>query len=399
MANLRFQKTFVYDPSSQQITTTNLKSSDLTNGQVGFFGPDGLGIGTTSTPTTKKFIKIHQNVGDNLYGSVRTHEIYPGNVRRYYAKKATTAQAQITYIGYDEVSTAKGLIAYCGSDFLVPITLYSNRVRRYYGSVGYSQTITVDTGGCAPCASNCAVVDQVVLATKIANQINNVNPRAGDYPTNFELVNYMVATVVQAAVDPDGTPDSGDEYITAGVKLTGIVPTQPTSSVIDPIKQLDIEIPTFSVGSTYSGVYSTLNGKLPGTYNSFPVTTTQTTTSGNGFTQEVRALEAESQGFDRLHTIGNMYDQRAQKPGYIFKSVDGTKYDFYYLQYDWTHDVGQAGAAPRNISEPYEVVFAVPTGTGANLQTVLNAYLTPLGFSAITIAASTGAGDLAEIQG
>ncbi len=394
MANLRFQKTFVFNPSSQLVTTNTVNSSTLTTGQVGIFGDNGLGTGTTPTPTTKKFIKIHQNVGDNRYGTVRTKPIHAQKVRRYYAKKATVPQAQITYIGYDEADTTKGLTAYCGTDFLVPMNVYSNKIRRYYGVVGYQQTIVVDTGCCAPCATNCETVDQVALAQKIADQINNVNPRAGDYPTNFELVNFMTATVVQAPVDPDGTPDSGDEYITAGVKLTGIVPAQPTYKAYDPFATYDIELPTFTVGQTYSGVYSTLNGRIPGTCNHLDVTTTQKATSGNGFAAEVRALEAESQGFDRLHEVGAMFDQRNQKPGYIFNSVDGTKYDFYYVQFDYTHDAGQTGAAQHTIMEPYEVIFAVPTTTGGNLETVLNSYLTPMGFSAINISSSTGAGDL-----
>lgn len=464
MANQRFQKTFVFDPSSQLVTTTTAKSSDLTSGKVGIFGPDQLGVGATPTPTTKKFIKIHQNVGDNKYGTVRTQPIQGEKVLRFFAKKAQDAQAQISYVGYDGSSTSTDIPALSAGEVVkVSIGIFSNKVRRWYGNIGLRHTVVVS----APFAAK----SKLEVAQEIADVINDVNSRPGDYPTNFELVNFLSADVVGtgtlAEFDADvtvtkdskivtfagndttygagttalvagdfvslrgsiyevDTVDSGTVTLTRaykgatetiavasttnaaahftaatnyGVKITGLVPDPQEYSAIDPIAPKDIEIVTFEIAANYGAVAQLDDINFTDLSDALDVTVSQKAKTGCGFANEVRLLEAESQGFDRLHTIGHMFDQRHQKPGYIFNSADGTKYDVYTLQYDYSHDVGQAGASPRTITEPYEVNFCVPTGTGAALESVLNSYLSPLGFTAIDIAdGSSVEGDLSEAE-
>lgn len=378
MANLRFQKTFVFDPATQLITTNTLRSQNLTNGQVGIFAPSGLGTGATPTPTTTKYIKIHQNVGDNKFGTVRTQPIQADKVIRYYAKKAVAPVAQVVTIGYNGTEGSLPALTE-GQQLKVSINIFSNKIRRYYGNVGYRRTITI--------AANCGPKTAEEVADELVAQINNTNPNPGDFPTNFELTNFFTAEVID------------DAATSFGVQLTAILPTDPTFVGYDPTAPHDVEIPTIAIAGQYGAVQDIDDIYYTNLCDALLVTETVAPVSGNGFASEVRALEAESQGFDRLHTVGHMWDQRAQKPGYIFKAVDGVKYDFYYIQFEYTHQATQNGASPNTITEPYEVIFAVPTGTGVLLEGVLNSYLAPMGFTAIDIAdGSSVEGDLEEAE-
>lgn len=458
MANLRFQKTFVFDPSTQLVTSNAVGSQSLTNGQVGFFGPDKLGTGATPTPTTKKYIKIHQNVGDNKFGSVRTQPIHADKVIRYYGKEAKDPVAQVITIGYNGTTGTLPDLAE-GEQIRVSINVFSNKIRRYYGNVGYRRTIVI--------AANCGSKTAEEVAAEIIAQVNNLNPKPGDYPTNFELVNFIIASQVTdgtaAEFDANVTVVNGSSTINfaggdttygggatalvvgdtitlrgstytvtsvaagvvgisqpyvgvsetinvgatvnaaarltaignVGVRLTTIIPVRPAYVAYDPTAPFDTEIPTIAIAGMYGAVEDIDSIYYTNLCDSLLITQITAPVSGNGYADEVRALEAESQGFDRLHTVGHMWDQRAQKPGYIFKSVDGVKYDFYYIQFEFSHQATQNGASPNTISEPYEVVFAVPTGTGANLEGVLNSYLVPMGFTGVVLGSDIE-GDIEE---
>ncbi len=106
MSNLRFPKTFVLDPVSTKFITDNTKKpNQLTDKQVGFhlvdqFGVLGVGIGATPGAAVRA-IQIHQNIGDNKFGTVRTKTIKRDRVKAYYGQTASVGQTGIWHIGYD----------------------------------------------------------------------------------------------------------------------------------------------------------------------------------------------------------------------------------------------------------------------------------------------------------
>lgn len=365
MSNLRFLRVFVFsNVGTKWVVDTGAKPPALTTGQGGPFIVDQYnvvtgGTGATPNPASIRKIKFAQNVGDSDFGTVRTQPIELEKVRRWDAKKATAAATQITYIGYDEVDGDKDITADCGKELLIPIMIWEKKLARWYSPVGFKKTLIIDTGCCPDCGSPCTAADKTAIATMIAAQINTGLQRSGDFEAGNELGQWLTATVVDNGLT--------DDDLRVGVKIeTKAIDNDAQQALdsCDPVKYWEFQTYYFTVGSAY-------NGYCDG--SSLPVTTTQQADPGTGWAAGVAALEAESQGFDRVRNPVTSYPF-SKKNNYKIFAVAGTKYDYFHLEYDYTHRTPGA-AAPEQITEPYEVLLICPTTTGDVIETWGNTWL------------------------
>jgi len=373
IANLRKPTVFVLDPTTELIVTDTVSPDELTFGQVLLARADTLlGIGAGALPIDTPAIQIHQDLGDTHFGTIRTPDIYAERVRAWRAVQDTDAVPQITYLGYDEVVGTKTLTAYVNQDIVITINIWNNDLMRWYGPNGYTTRIVPEPSLCIPCQADCTLMDPDVLADWIVAYINGTNAPAGGFPTQLELKNYMTAVKVAT-----GTIGNADRRV--GVKLTAVTYSPELINTGDPQQFYKSNMISFSVG-------------IPANCPNFPVTTTQKPKPGNGWPLEVTDLEKESQGYDRVRDA--FEHAKYMVKNYILRAANGTKYDFYYLEYERAH---RSSRITGETIDPYIVIFCVPAGTGAALQTAFNTWLAPLGFAAVTIAASTGKGTL-QIQ-
>jgi hypothetical protein len=368
ISNLRYPKVFLFNPSTELVAVNTAKPQDLTFGQVGFYNAK-TGVGCTTTPTNVScpVLQIHQNLGDNKFGTTRTRDISVQRVRKWYAQKAAVAVQQVTYVGYDEVVGTKNLVAFKGQQVNLVINLFNNDLSRWYGPRGYFVSLPLDIAVCNPCVADCEQLDPDDIADFYVALINGTNASATNFPAGMELQNYVLASKV-------ATGTQGNVNRRVGIKIVTVSQGIELIKANEPQQKYNARLTTFTVG-------------IPGNCPNFPITTTVKAVTGCGFPLEALELEKESQGYDRVRDA--MEDSQYLLPNYITRAADGVKYDFYFLEFQSGHaDSG----IPKEIVDPYIVVFIVPTGTGAALQTLINGWLTPLGFDAVTIAASTGKG-------
>lgn len=362
MSNLRFRKVFVLTAANKWVT--NALPTALTLGQVGLVEVDQFGVsvggaGATPDPTAKPRLKFAQNVGDSAYGTVQSKVIDITKVRGWYGKVARAAVAQTTYIGYDEADNTKDITAVCGKELLIPIHIYEKKLAYWYNPVGFHKSILVDTGCCPDCGSPCTAADKTYIATKIALIINTGEQRTGDMVAGNELGAYITATVV--------TNGGAGDDLRVGVKLVSKAidnDDQPALNACDPQKFWEFQSYYFQVGNVFDGFC---------TNTALPVTTTQQADPGTGWAAAVAAMEAESQGYDRVRDHIDVYPFN-KKNNYKIFAVAGTKYDYYHLTYDWEHRTG--GGLNVFIKEPYEVTLIIPQALGATIEADINAWVT-----------------------
>lgn len=370
MGNLRFLKAFVAQPSTLFVTGVGLKPPDLTLGQILFYQVDQQGItvggtGATPAPATIRRTRFAQQVGDSAFGTVKSQPIWLDSVVSWFGKAATVPAVQISYIGWDEVDGTKDIAAKCGDILTIPIRIYDKKLARWYGANNFQKNIIVDTSCCPDCGSPCTAADKLAIATNIALQINTGIQKAGDFAAGNELNQYLTAVVV--------TNGLTDAALRVGVKITAIAPNYETLTTCNPFYWWEFVVNYFTIGETYNGICT---GTL------LPVTTTQEANPGSGWSAAVAALEAESQGFDRVRDPLSEYPYFLNN-GYKIFSLAGVKYDYYHLNFNFEHSAGGLSTGVF-IKEPYEIVICVPTGTGATVQAAINAWLVNR-FPAVTL--------------
>jgi hypothetical protein len=361
----RFPKVFVFsNVGSKWVVNTGAKPPALTAGQGGPFIVDQYGVntggtGATPDPAVIRVIRFAQNVGDTSFGTVQSKPIFLEKVIGYNGKKATAAATQITYIGYDESDNTKDITANCGKELLIPIMIWEKKLARYYAPTQFRKTLIIDTGCCPDCGSPCTAADKAAIAAMIVDQVNNGLQRTGDYEAGNELGQYLTATAVDNG-------QAGDD-LRVGVKLVTKAVDNDAQQALDscdPIKFWEFQTYYFTVGSVYNGYCDS---------SSLPVTTTQNADPGSGWAAGVAAYEAESQGYDRVRNPVTSYPF-SKLNNYKIYAVAGTKYDAFHVRYNWSHQT-PSGAAPDQISEPYEVILFCPTTTGDVIETMLNTWL------------------------
>jgi hypothetical protein len=379
MANLRFPKVFVLtNVGTKFITTNTVKPNQLTADQVGFHTVDQfevVGVGTGATPgATLTALQIHQNVGDNKFGTVRTKTINRDQVKAYYKQAASVPVTEVWYIGYDEVDNTKDIAAPCSKTLVFNIHIYEKSLAKWYSSnPGYNKTIIAATSACTAAAPD-AIGDRDTIANAIVAAINNtaVSPFP-DYTGSNELPNYVLATKVTT-----GTVGQADYRV--GVKIETLALSPDLLNSCDPIKFYEAKLVTFDV---MYNKHPHVNEDLAAQASfDVPITKFRGATSGGGFPAELAALEAESQGYDRVREV--FENPRYMKTNHKIYAVDGAKYDYIYLQYEWSHRLGGRGSSMDQITEPYEVIIAAPTTTLQPVADVLNSWLTGK-FAALTI--------------
>lgn len=364
MSNLRFPKVFVLDPvSTKLISATDKKPTDLTAGQVGFFERDQFGVtvggtGAAPSPNDVRQLFIGQNVGDSKYGTVKTQTIEVTKVRAWYGEAAMASQKQVTYIGWDESDNAKNIAASCGKELLIPILIYQKKLARWYAPVGFKKVLIIDTSCCPDCGDPCSAADKEAIADMIVTQINTGLQRDGDFLAGNELGQLLTATKVENGL-------TGADY-RVGVKVETKAVDEDDSAALnscDPTKYWEYQQYSFTIGTEFNGICS-------GTQ--LVVTTTQYSHPGRGWAAGVAALEAESQGYDRVRSPHTEYPWSKQN-GYKIYAAAGKKYDYYFLQYQYAHRL--PGGITSTIEEPYEAILICPTTEGANIEALLNAWL------------------------
>lgn len=377
-SNLRFPKTFVFNPATEMVTSNAVKPNQLTLGQVGFFRSDTLvGIGATPSPTLAPGLQIHQNLGDNSFGTVRSKVIFAQRVKRWFGFRQTAPTAQIMYIGYDEVDAAKTITIKKGQDVTVTINVYNQMLQLWYGKGAYTKRIPVELALCDMCVADCTLLDPAQAAQLIADAINGVTPANQDWTEGGELKNFMTASVVSVT-----TGTGGSAVTSYGVKVVGVLPAEKTLNGCDPKDFYEGQISSFTIG---------LNNECA----KIPVTKSADVTPGSGYAAMVANYERESQGYDRVRDQFE-HSEFMKLHNFVIRAQAGTKYDFYVVEFDHSKQV--TGVQTNERTEPYSVVFWVPTGTGANLEALFNSWLTPLGVQAVNVASGTVTGSTAEIE-
>lgn len=361
--NLRKPNVFVLDPATELQTAGSYKPSNLPKFHVGIFDPEtGVGAGAAPSSADVPSIIIHQNLGDNKFGTVHTPIIEAKNVIKWYGKASHVPVPQITYFGYDESDNTKDIRVYPGQELVVPITVYNEELNRWYGPNGYTVRVTLNLSLCNPCASDCTILDQDQVADQLVSIINGTDAPSGGFPTTIDLKNYVTASKVTT-----GTPGEADYRV--GIKLVGKLLDKDTINDCNPQQFWRSKMITFKVG-------------VPLNCPNVKVTYQQAAKEGNGFPVEVVELEAESQGYDRVRDTFE-YTKFMQK-NYIIRAADGTYYDLYYLSYEREH---RSSVITGPVRDPYIAIFAVPHGQGGALEDFFNAWLEPLGFDAVSITA------------
>lgn len=361
MSNLNFMKVFVATDAAK--FKTNVLPTALLPGEIGLievnqFGVSIGGAGATPAPASKPVLKLAQNVGDSLYATVQSKPITVDSVTRWLGKAATAATVQITYLGFDEIDGTKDIAATCGQELVVNFNIYEKKLARWYNPVGFHKRLIIDTGCCPDCGSPCTAADKLFIANKIADQINTGLVRVGDFAAQNELGVYLTATVV--------TNGGIGAALRVGVKIvTKAIDNDKQSALnnCDPNKWFEFQTYYFSIGNVY-------NGFCDGTQ--LQVTTTQMANPGSGWAAGLAAMEAESQGFDRVRDALTAYPF-SSKNGYVIYATAGVKYDYFHLTFRYTHRVNTGTTS--FISEPYEIILACPTGAGATIQAAFNAWL------------------------
>jgi hypothetical protein len=367
--NRVFPKVFVFtNVGTEFITTNTVKPFQLTAGQVGLHTSNrqaqvGVGTGATPSLTANPFVEVHQNLGDSKFGTVRTKPMHVHEVTGYWKGNAATAVTQVTYIGYDEVNATKDIDLPCDVNFNFHIQLYSKKLAQWYNNrPGYHKTIVTYTGACPAGEPNAQVADKGALVDKIIAKINMTDKRVNDIDAGNELKTYITATKVQT-----GTPGGADHRV--GIKLETVAVADPSPTVNAPAYWFEKDLVTFDVKVAETTLYTA------------PVITEfRAATIGAGWAAELAAWEAESQGYDRVREA--MDQVKFMKDNYIIRAQAGVKYDYLFVQFNWTHDT--PGGHPQTITEPYLLVFAAPTGTLQPVATVFNSWLTGK-FPAITM--------------
>jgi hypothetical protein len=353
MPNDRFESNvIVLDPSTLW-NTAAARPHNLTSKQAGAFildsfGVIGANIGATPSGNTARKIQIHQNVGDNQYGTVRTQPIDIEQVKAFTGSTASAPQTEVWTLGYDGVDATKTLSVNKNETLQFRFHVYSNKLAKWYNNnPGYNKTVSVYTGAGTGAASASAVADALVIA------INNSNTPSADFKAGSELESYVVATKITANAGAN-----------VGVRIETIAVTPELLNSADPIKFYEVEIVTLGVSQLNPG----------NTGSTVSVTKVQAAATGSGFPAELCALEAQAQGFGRVREV--FENRRFMKTNYVIFAEDGKKYDYLYLDYDYTHNTGARGASSGQITEPYRLIIAAPTGTLQAVATIFNTWLT-----------------------
>jgi hypothetical protein len=361
MSNRRYPAVFVLSNVGTMFVTDNTKKPrDLTSGQLGVHLSDQFeipGVGTGASPDESvNAIVLHQSLGDNRFGTLRSKPIERAKVRRYYGETASTGQTAITYIGYDEVDNTKDIDLPCGKEIAIKVGVSNNGLLPWYNhKPGYWKTIVLNTGCCNADNDN---ADKDDMADYIVGQINNTLSPANDYPASNELPNYVVATKVTT-----GTQGQADYRV--GVKITSIAITPDLINLCDPLQFAEVNLTQIYVGIDAGRECADV---AP------PVTVNRVAKPGKGYPAFLAQEEKEWQGYNRVREVYE--DPRYMKlANHIILAADGVKYDSLYLEFDWTHDNAQSAATQKQITDPYIIKIAGPTTTMQTVADVFNSWL------------------------
>jgi hypothetical protein len=350
-------------PVGNTLPTTG-GTAALTAGQFGIFKDDTRTIANAGNISTANYIQFFQGRDASLsIGSKPSDKIKASKVKSWYKVTGSATAA-------NEIWQVSNWTAKCGEDVTLTVRGHSS----YLDTIsfnGLTRSITV-TAPCCDCGSDpCDTVD---------------------VPTLLNLFIQNLAQQDLAQVGPNAL--KMDTFFTFTILGTGSssilqIESKPLTKYGVPC---DIAADPYEFDRIWFRVYVT---KGPATTVDFEVfdpcdvVATAEVTQRSDFPRltstEVRQMEIDyysyQSPFKHLYRMAG-YNQYYE--GYV---VDGQVYDQYLIQFD---ELTADSSWTSNLKEDERVIFYVPQGQGATIETILTAYLgAPIDESGATVTTTT----------
>jgi len=188
--NYNIKQMFVVKSGAALLTSGN--TSNLTQGQVGVFKGDYTALSAAPTGLQAPYILLGEGTGDLEVGSFKTSKIYLNKITAWKGSKAdTTGKEQITYIGWDEITsnTCESPTIHCDKSYTVIIRVFEHYLRSVWCPY-LQEGVVVKSACCADCGGGCDNINCSAVFEEFASKINS-NPR---------LKKYVTASVVKTLV-------------------------------------------------------------------------------------------------------------------------------------------------------------------------------------------------------
>ncbi len=171
---MNYNKTFYFVAKQGQSLKTSGLSSTLADGQIGILDKTMTCVAAAPTYSASNYVRIALGTSDDSVGSLKSPEINPKKIVKYwgYAPSTnTTGQLQITYVGYDEVDDTKSPTLTCGNSYAVTIK-YWETYNNILSPQGMQRSYVVNTDCCADCEGGCGEENCGTHFAKLADMIN-----------------------------------------------------------------------------------------------------------------------------------------------------------------------------------------------------------------------------------
>lgn len=190
----------IFVPSSTLKTTGD--TTALSNYQMGFYDPSTYTALSSASGVTELLAAFGS--GNTKFGSFKTSKIKQENILSFtgYAPD-TTAQQQISYIGFDEVEDSKSPTMHCDEEYFITIRIWENYSAGVYQPL-IQDSVRIKTTCCDDCSGNCDALDCKTYFEKAVADIN-ANPLLSKYVTAslVDKCTGSAATTVFALTLPD----------------------------------------------------------------------------------------------------------------------------------------------------------------------------------------------------
>lgn len=329
---------------------TSGSTQDLAANAWGIFRPD-YSVANAGNAAAAKYLYFAQGRPEVVpgLGSKRSDKIAKENVIDWY--KVTAEQdvaSQITEISNFDVQ--------CGQEITFAFRLHSSYIDSGFFN-GLSKAITVKTACCDCGGDPCTDVDpQSTIDTFIA--------AAAAQPLNVSGVgNATLASFLNF------------ERIGTGTNSILRVSAKPLTKYSNPF---DVSLFPYEYDRLWFRAF-VIKGPLTtqdfivndACDNVAKVLVTQRATYGRGSSDEIKQLEKDFYSYQTTHK--HLFRNIAWNNAFSSQVVDGTYYDLYVLKFKDYKDqqTTWAGYVPLDST----ILIAIPTGTGATLEAILNAHI------------------------
>lgn len=339
---MEYSKTTLYVIPPSNTLPSSGSTNDLAAGQFGIFGSSYQTVNAgTIAGNAWALLAQGRNVELPGTGTKKSGKIYPANVTSWYKVEAhESAALQITKIS--------DFSAQCGEDVTVSVRVRSKQLDiGYYNGLTRSWTISTP---CCDCGDNpCTDVDDEALIDEFVTKINAdelTNPfiTASKVEPTTDVFELWITGVAQPAENTFSNP-SANQFWFDRVNFWAFAYKGPEVSQ-DPMYWTECE------------AFAT-------------VTDLQESTYLRGTPEEIKLMEIQYHSYN-THPIDRALSQMDIYNTSFASQVDTTTfYDTYYIEFIDKEDYAYNPA----VSQSSRVILAVPTGEGATIEAILNAYL------------------------